>query len=103
MLLLDRIAGDSSGVFLRDFAEEVSYTPAGGTARTERAIVDIASEVLELGEQFSMDGVSASLEMDAAKVPEMAQGDAMVVRSITYKVTGVEPDVGGMLRVRLSL
>lgn len=103
MDLLERIARDVDRVFLRQFAEAAVYTPAGGSARTIKAIFDRQADVQSVSEMLDMDGVAAFANVETAAVPELAIGDAMTVRGQSYIVNGIEPDGTGITIVRLGL
>jgi len=103
MKLLDAIATESVSAFTAEFAEEVEYTPSGGVQRSLFAIFDRASDVTDIGEMIQRDGLAAVALVADSLVPEMARGDVVTARGVTYSVIGHEPDGTGMTRVELGI
>ena len=104
MDLLDAIEKEAASVFSRgEFAEVATYTPAGGTARRVRGIFDRVSEVTDVGELVSHDGVAATFTIATADMTDIANGDRLVVRGYDYGIHGIEPDGTGETRLVLSL
>ena len=98
MSLLSQIAAEASSAF-SDFDERVTWTPQGGSAEVVNGIVDLQSELLELGEILEQDGVAGLINFATARVPGIAIDDALIVREATYRVIGVEPDGTGRTMV----
>lgn len=94
MSLLDAIAREAE-TFGAEFYEAATWTPAGGSATAIRGIFDRSSDVQDIGAMIEMDGVAAMLNVPTVSVPGVARGDAITVRSISYKVVGLEPDGTG--------
>lgn len=103
MTLLESIADDVGRVFVRDFSEVATYTPAGGSARSLAVVFDRVSEVTDIGAMIQMDGVAAFVHLETAQAEELAIGDAMTVRGLSYRVVGVEPDGTGVTRAVLGI
>ena len=102
MTLLADIARESVESF-SDFDEDVTWTPAGGSATTIPAIYDRISEVTDIGEMLQREGVAAMIDVATAHIPGIAHGDVMIVRGSTYRVVGIEPDGTGRTKVILGI
>ena len=89
--------------FAPEFSESVTWTPAGGSATSIIGIVDVQSEVTDIGEMIQMDGVAATIDVATKHMPGVAHGDVVVARGVTYKVVGVEPDGTGRTMVVLGI
>ena len=93
-MLLDAIAREAR-VFGADFCESASWTPAGGSARAICGIFDRSSDVQDIGAMIEVDGVAAMLNVSDEMIPGVLRGDLITVRSLDYKVVGIEPDGTG--------
>jgi hypothetical protein len=107
MTLLADIARESVESF-SDFDEDVTWTPAGGSATTIPAIYDRISEVTDIGEMLQREGVAAMIDVATGYIsnparPGIAHGDVMIVRGSTYRVVGIEPDGTGRTKVILGI
>lgn len=77
------------------FGETVSFTPAGGSAVSITAIFNLRSEVVEDGLAVIVHRPSIGIKTaDLAASPRV--GDAVTVRSVSYKIANVEDDGEGM-------
>lgn len=103
MDLLEAIEAESRTVFTGEFAEDGTFTPAGGSARSVSGIFDRISELTDIGELIQADGVAATYNVHAADFTDAALGDAMSVRGSDYRVVGLEPDGTGRLVMVLGL
>ena len=70
MGLLEDIKVETA-VFLtaREFGEEATYTDSNAVVTRMLCVFDLASEVIDIGEQASMDGVSAIAMVEEALMP----------------------------------
>lgn len=102
MSLLDAIAREAETAF-SDFDEDVTWTPAGGSATRIRGIFDRISEVTDIGEMISMDGVAATLDVPTSVIPGLARDDTILVRGLSYRVVGVEPNGTGRTMLILGI
>jgi hypothetical protein len=80
-----------------EFATAATYTPAGGSAKTVNGIFDA-----RYFEALGIDGTQPAFTCVASDVPDAARGDALVIDSVDYKVSGVEPDGTGLTVLRLE-
>ena len=93
-MLLEAIAREAVR-FGADYYESATWTPAGGSPRAIEGIFDRSSDVQDLGAMIEMDGVAAMLNVSPDEIPGVLRGDLVRVRSIDYKVVGIEPDGTG--------
>ena len=103
MNLLTAIAAEARTSFISDYAETATYTPAAGSARSVAVVFDLESDVADIGEMIERDGVAARATVATADVSEIAIGDVMAVRGVSYNVVGVEPDGTGHTVLRLGI
>lgn len=78
------------------FGENVSYTPAGGSAGTVKAIFSAQSDEFDPSTGIIVRTKKPKLGVklsDLAAIP--ARGDLVTVRTVTYKVTDVDLDGEG--------
>jgi hypothetical protein len=82
-----------------EFADGAIYTPTGGSSSTVLGIFDDGYL-----EQFggSVEDAAPTFLCKASSVPNLAQGDAFIIRGVTYESFGNEPDGTGMVRIRLE-
>lgn len=82
------------------FGFDVTYTPAGGSARPIQAIVDrtYVSEIGGVGIQTE----SVVFQVVDADVPELAVGDAFTYQGTNYVAVEVKPDFNGMTDILLN-
>lgn len=86
----DQLAADLESVFYNDddFAEAISYTPYGGTAKNVKALVDYGE-----GEQYQGSGaydVRAALFVRVADLAAVTNKDTVVIDGQTWGVVGAE-------------
>lgn len=81
------------------FGDPVTYTPAGGSARTVEAIFErnYFSETGGTGIQTE----SFFLQVVDADLPELATGDAFTISGIVYQAKEIKPDFQGMTEIIL--
>lgn len=105
MTLLDHIALESATVYAnpQEFGEPAVFTPQGGTARDVVGIFDRISELTDIGELIAADGVAATFNVHAPDFASAKNGDALIVRTYTYRVVGLEPDGTGRLVMVLGM
>jgi hypothetical protein len=82
------------------FGIDITFTPAGGVARTITAIIDRTyfAETGTIGIQTE----SFVLNVVDADVPELAAGDAFTVAAINYLAVEIQPDFYGMTNIILN-
>ena len=103
MDLLSAIAVENAAFLTgREFGEEAVYTDGAGAVTKMQAIFDYATEEITLGEQVTTDGVSAVATVDGVLVPNVRHGESFAVRGVTYRIVGIEPDEGNIVRLVLS-
>lgn len=93
----------NAAFFDGSFDEEIIYTPFGGQARPVRAIFDNeyqAAQFTQADAQIEASGPSATCR--EADVAEVAHGDTLQVRGVTYSVAEVHPDGTGLIVLILS-
>ena len=95
MNLLEAIAREADVVFTGEFAVSATFTPAGGASRPVGGIFDRISELTDIGELISADGVAAMFNVYSGDIADAALGDSMTVQGNTYRVVGLEPDGTG--------
>ena len=88
-------------IMLSDFGVDCTYTPAGGSASTIKAILQ--------NEYFAIETGSVAMEMSqpiavirTADAPSIAHDDTMVMESVTYKVKNIRPDGTGISEIQLE-
>jgi hypothetical protein len=80
--------------------EDAQYTPpGGGGASTVRGVYQEPYRVaLDV-----MDGSAPTFSLVASDVPTLGRGALFVIRGVTFKVVGVEPDpVSGLVMAKLE-
>lgn len=76
------------GAFFGDFAEPATWKGAP------------VSVIFDDGHYLTggvVDSTDPMVQVQAASVPGVAHGDAIVLRSVSYRVRGIEPDVTGQV------
>lgn len=88
-------------IMLSDFGVDCTYTPAGGSASTIKAILQ--------NEYYAIETASVAMEMSqpiavirTADAPSIAHDDTMVMESVTYKVKNIRPDGTGISEIQLE-
>lgn len=86
--------------FVDTFGEDLTYTPAGGSATPVRMIFDheYFDELPGLGIQLSR----PAARLLAADAPSLANGDTIARQGKTYKVVQTMPDGQGYVTVQLE-
>jgi len=104
MDLLSAIAEENAAFLTgREFGEVGTYTAMSGQTVKMQCIFDLDSEEITLGEQATMDGTSAVVTVDGTLVPDVVHGEGFAVRGVDYRIVGIEPDVAGMVMLKLTL
>lgn len=89
--MLEYFAREVAANIGSEVSESISVTPAGGTARSIRVIVERVHELAEIGEMIELDGVALRAQCATSDVADLAIGDAVTVRETDYRVVGIEP------------
>jgi hypothetical protein len=85
------------------FGESVSYTPAGGSVSTIQGIFSAESVVVEGGlPVISKDPTLGIRKADLGDDFEPSQGDAVVIRTVSYVVTDFRDDGQGGVSLQLQ-
>ena len=103
MGFLAHVEREARDTCLRELSEAGFYTPAGGARRRVSFMFRRIADVQDIGEMIQMDGLAATGTFAEADVPEMALGDALEARGLSYKVVGVEPNNRGRVVVMLGI
>ena len=78
-----------------------TYTPSGGSASTVNVILN--DDYLSIpGGMMEVEGSTPVAVVRSSDVSSVAQGDALVVDSVTYSVVGVRPDGTGITELALE-
>ena|SRR4030067_1899703 len=86
--------------FSDDFTQDATYTPQGGQASTIKIIFDNAFKVIDIST-----GIESALPAATCKTSDVASvkhNDTLVINSITYYVSGIQPDGTGITKLILS-
>jgi len=85
------------------FGLAASYTPAGGQPQPITGVFTAPHAVRAQGDGPGVATVAPSLVVFAADMPQAAaQGDAVTINAISYRVRGLEPDGSGLVRIDLE-
>lgn len=104
MGLLDHIADETTAfVDEAEFGEAVRWVPAVGPVTWITAIVDLESDVQDIGEMIQMDGIAGFLHVREDAVSGIEKDDILEVRGVTYRLVGEEPDGQGMMRLKVGI
>jgi len=77
-----------------------SYTPAGGAAKTINGVFE--DEYVEINSgDVGVEGSGPKFICAAADVSGVKQGDALVINSVSYTVSEVQPDGAGVVELVL--
>jgi len=87
---------------LADFGEAVTYTPTGGAESSVTAIFDNGYEAVDAGGGVSFAMQQPRLTCRTSDVPNAAEGDAVVVGGVSYKIAIVMPDGTGITELMLE-
>jgi hypothetical protein len=87
---------------LADFGESAQYTPVGGALTTITGIFDNAYEAVDAGGTVPIAITQPHFVCRTSDVPNAADGDALVVRSINYIVRVVMSDGTGITDLMLE-
>ena len=80
----------------------VSYTPAGLPALELQGIFRAASQEIDPGSGLAISSTQPELHVRRAHLPaQPTQQDRCTINGTNYRVTDVQPDGEGMLRLRL--
>ena len=81
---------------LDDFAETATYTPVGGAASTVQGIFDAPQASRNATDMLDITIPAPQFVCRTADVPNAADGDAIVIRSVNYQVRVVLTDGTGV-------
>ncbi len=77
------------------FAEEVTVTPASGSAYQARGIFDSRHFEADAGGADKLSDRETTLAVADSEAGTIQQGDEVTVRGTTYQVSDTRPDAGG--------
>lgn len=97
------LAEDALGVCMDALGDDVTYTPAGGSATAIRGIFSETSERFDgTGVPIRMDRPNLGVRLsDLGQAPK--RGDSVSVRGTAYKVSEIEKDGEGGATLYLQL
>ena len=81
---------------LDDFAEAATYTPLAGSARSVQGIFDAPQASRNATDMMDITIPAPQFVCRTADVPSAADGDSLVIRSVTYYVRVVLDDGTGV-------
>lgn len=87
---------------LADFGVTASYTPSGGSATSITGIFDNEVDEFDAGGTASFAVEIPRFLCRTSDVSSAAEGDAIVIDSVTYSILSVFPDGQGMTSLRLE-
>lgn len=87
---------------ISDFADAGTYTPAGGSAATVNGIFDKDYALSDLGGSVGISSNDPRFICLTSDVSSAANGDQIVVRSVTYIIRQVEDDGTGITTLALE-
>lgn len=87
---------------LDDFAENATYTPVGGSASTVQGIFDAPQASRNATDMMDITIPAPQFVCRTADVPNAADGDAIVIRSVNYQVRVVLTDGTGVSTLLLE-
>ena len=99
------VEGDSErALFFQtdDFATGATYTPSGGSASTVNGVFTKEYSLADLGGVVGVGSNDPSFVCRTTDVSSAANGDAIVVNSVTYTVRNVEDDGTGITTLVLE-
>lgn len=85
-----------------DFGDAATYTPAGGSATTVNGIFDHAAAEIDAGGAVSVIAEQPRFVCATSSLPSAAEGDAMVIKTISYVVRVVFNDGTGTTELFLE-
>lgn len=87
---------------LDDFADSATYTPTGGSASTVLGIFDNPQASRNATDMMDITIPAPQFVCRTADVPNAADGDTIVIRSVTYNVRVVLTDGTGVSTLLLE-
>ena len=87
---------------LDDFAEAATYTPAGGSASTVQGIFDAPQASRNATDLMDITIPAPQFVCRTVDVPNAADGDNIVIRTVAYKVRVVLTDGTGVSTLLLE-
>ena len=85
-----------------DFGTAATYTPSGGSAATVNGIFDKDYALAAIGDGVGVGSNDPRFICRTSDVSSAANGDAIVVNSVTYTVRNVEDDGTGLTTLELE-
>ncbi len=85
-----------------DFGSAATYTPSGGSASTINGIFDKDYALAAIGDGVGVGSNDPRFICRTSDVSSAANGDAIVVNSVTYTVRNVEDDGTGITTLELE-
>ena len=83
-------------------AGAATYTPSGGSASTVNVIFNDDYLAIPGGMMVEVEGSTPVAVVRSSDVSNVAQGDAVVINSVTYSVVGVRPDGTGITELAIE-
>jgi hypothetical protein len=77
------------------FAQSVTFTPAGGQAKTVTAVVELKPEELALGGDIAPQAIAGRAGCKASDVLGAKLNDTLEAGAVTYRILKVEVDETG--------
>jgi len=93
---------DDRLAFVADFGVSATYTPAGGGSSTITVIFDNEFIPVDTGASVSFAMQQPKVQVISSDVPNVAEGDTMVIEGITYIIRVVMRDGTGMTELMLE-
>lgn len=85
-----------------DFGSAATYTPSGGSASTINGIFDKDYALAAIGDGVGVGSNDPRFICRTSDVSSAANGDTIVVNSVTYTVRNVEDDGTGITTLELE-
>jgi len=93
---------DDRALLLADFGVTATYTPSGGASSSITVIFDNEFIPVDTGASVSFAMRQPKALARSADIPNVAEGDILVVNSTTYVIRIVMPDGTGMTELMLE-
>lgn len=89
-------------LFLFDDGVDATYTPTGGSATTVKGLFDNDIQEVDAGGTATFAVEMPRFVCQTSNVSSAAEGDSIVISSVTYSVLSVFDDGQGMTELRLE-